>query len=164
MKKLIVFLILMLLVVCLPPSTSFGKNKVVGCYSKEFQKKAELKKAEIKHRRYKRGKGIVSVKPNQPLEVMVTGAVIGKQLHTSALGYKIKPGECAVSQDMIDMLGKNIKIGKPVGKYAKQKLASVGKLKVACVMPNKWKRRVDVYVKSRTQAYAITGKRTVVTM
>lgn len=155
MKKLQIVLTILLLVTLLSFGDSYGKNKVssVAPSSKEFNKRAAQKIKEIQ----KKNKRITPI-PN-PLTLKVTGAVIGKQLHTSALGYKIKPGECAISQDMISLLGKKINIGAGVGKD--KKLAPVGVVKVACVMPRKWKKKLDVYVTSKSKAYALTGKRNI---
>ena len=155
MKKLQIVLTILLLVTLLSFGDSYGKNKVssVAPSSKEFNKRAAQKIKEIQ----KKNKRITPI-PN-PLTLKVTGAVIGKQLHTSALGYKIKPGECAISQDMISLLGKKINIGAGVGKD--KELAPVGVVKVACVMPRKWKKKLDVYVTSKSKAYALTGKRNI---
>lgn len=159
MKKLQIVLTILLLVMLVSPLSSYGKNKV-SCLTPSkkvnettFNERVKLKVKEIQ----KKNKRVTPI-PN-PLTLKVTGAVIGKQLHTSALGYKIKPGECAISQDMISLLGKKINIGAGVGKD--KELAPVGVVKVACVMPRKWKKKLDVYVTSKSKAYALTGKRNI---
>lgn len=80
----------------------------------------------------------------KPLKLTITAAVVGKQLHTTALGKKVQPGQCAVSQDLAYMVGKWLYI--PGG---------IGKTKVACVMPNKWKGSIDYYTSSISQAKKI---------
>ena len=80
----------------------------------------------------------------RPFKLTVTAAVIGKQLHTTALGKKVQPGQCAVSQDLAYLVGKHLYI--PGG---------IGKVKVACVMPSKWKKSIDFYVTSYSKAKKI---------
>ena len=82
-------------------------------------------------------------KAAEPLKMTVTAAVISKQLSKSAIGKKIKSGQVAVSQDKAYLLNKWI--------YIPQH----GKLYVACIMPKKWRNRLDIYVTSLSKAKKI---------
>ena len=122
-------------------TSSYGKDTKVTSNSKTV---AELEK-EVKRLKSELEVSLKHCPANaKPLKLTVTAAVIGPKLHTTALGKKVKPGWCAVSQDLAYLVGKSLYI--PGG---------IGKTKVACVMPSKWKKSIDYYVISYSRAKKI---------
>lgn len=135
MKKIMIIFIIALF---LFPMNSYSKNnqnyqQKITALEKEVNKLRAQLQVYQKH----------NTKAAQPLKMTVTAAVIGKQLSKSAIGKKIQPGQVAVSQDKAYLLNKWV--------YIPQH----GKLYVACIMPKKWKNRLDIYVTSLSKAKKI---------
>ena len=135
MKKIMIIFIIVMVVY---PINSYSKNNQ-NCQQKITALEKEVSKLRAQLQVYQKH----SNKAAEPLKMTVTAAVIGKQLSTSAIGKKIKPGHVAVSQDKAYLLNKWI--------YIPQH----GKLYVACIMPKKWKNRLDIYVSSLNKAKKI---------
>lgn len=157
MKK--VSCILTILLIMVITSNVYGKDRKAPTAAKDNCAKLASRVFELEEE-------IKAMKLHNPKaaempKLTVTGAVIGKKLHTSALGKKIKPGECAISQDLAGWLNKEIYIANAIDPKSGKKLAPIGKVYVACIMPWGAKKKVDVYVTSAKKAYSITGVRPV---
>ena len=145
MKKISTILFILMLIISFNStfvSFSYGKDKKAT--KPNSKSVAELEK-EVKRLKAELEVAKKHCPANaKPLKMTVTAAVIGKQLHTTALGKKVKPGQCAVSQDKAYLVGKWLYI--PGG---------IGKVKVACVMPAQWNNSIDFYVTSYAKAKKI---------
>ena len=138
MKQKMIFFVIGL-VLFLPVISYSKNNQIPNQEQKIIALEKEVKELRAKLNVYQKH----NTKAAEPLKMTVTAAVISKQLSTSAIGKKIKSGQVAVSQDKAYLLNKWI--------YIPQH----GKLYVACIMPKKWKNRLDIYVSSLSKAKKI---------